>query len=151
MLISSGVVSALSDAGLYNASTYISALSGSSWMLSFLVQNNASIPDLLSKWNFQDWLLTPGPIYNTLQYYNVFLNQVEVKRRYLNVSLTDIWGNLLSYSTQINFDYSYRYSGNIQNLEFSFSSVHSSPLPIIEVNNFVPGNYTRVMLSVGLN
>jgi hypothetical protein len=100
MLIAAGVIKALdvrsntNVSGIFQASSYYGALSGSSWLLAYQYINGFPfIDDIISQWDFQDSLAAPGnDIIGTINLYRKFDDVVDKKSSFgFNVTLTDVW------------------------------------------------------------
>lgn len=87
--------------GLFQAANYITGLSGGSWLVGGLALNN--FPTVFDQWhdvwNLEDHLLYPGGLnlVETAEYYYDVIDQVKEKRSAgFDVTITDIWGRMLS-------------------------------------------------------
>ncbi|KAG5419833.1 PLB2 [Candida metapsilosis] len=104
----SHVVNGKGLGGILQSASYISGLSGGSWLLGSLVSNNLiSIDNLIdqnSLWQLQNSLLTNGgDILNNLDYWTSISDEVEGKHRAgFGVSITDIYSRALSYQLLTN-------------------------------------------------
>lgn len=107
-LIGAGVIqaldandSAVSTSGLYQAITYQSALSGGSWLLSSLADNNfpAVSSILASQWStaFSNGLLAPNGLWTLLSYAQILTDINAKENAGFNSTLTDLWARLLGY------------------------------------------------------
>lgn len=94
--------------GLLQSTTYLSGLSGGSWLLSSIYGNNySSVADLQnddSVWQFQESILSGPPssstfsVLNTADYWKNVYDEVESKDDAgFETSLTDYWGRAVSY------------------------------------------------------
>lgn len=101
--------------GLLQAATYLSGLSGGSWLVSTLyANNNTSVDRIISSaadsgnlWQLDNTILQ-GPdsggvqLFDSGGYYNALLDQVSRKEDAgFNTTLTDYWGRALSYQVGI--------------------------------------------------
>lgn len=130
--------------GLLQASTYISALSGGSWLLGSIVTNNFSTIDSLlnsnSLWNLQNSIFSPHGtnILANFNYYKDLLAAITAKKNAgFETSITDLWGRALSYQF-INLPQggpALTWS-DIQSSD-SFTS-YKMPLPIVLANGRAP-------------
>lgn len=96
--------------GLLQSTTYLSALSGGSWMASTIVFNNwTSVQDILyqmsdsnnSIWNTAQSPFTPGGTNSTItteRYRNITTAITEKRDAGFPVSLADVWGLAFAYS-----------------------------------------------------
>ncbi|KAK9467619.1 lysophospholipase catalytic domain-containing protein [Lipomyces arxii] len=89
--------------GLLQSATYITGLSGGSWLVSSLaVNNNPTIGELVASdnvWDLSDSIFNPGgwAVWATASYYDDMVHDVDGKKDAgFNVSLTDYWGRGLS-------------------------------------------------------
>ncbi|VVT54599.1 uncharacterized protein SAPINGB_P004156 [Magnusiomyces paraingens] len=89
--------------GLVQSATYLSGLSGGSWLVGSIVLNNFSTIDNLqyndNLWNLEHSIFNPGGInvFSTASYFDKLADDVDDKRDAgFNTSLTDIWGRALS-------------------------------------------------------
>lgn len=90
--------------GLLQAATYVSGLSGGSWLLGSLYANNfSSVDDLMASkevWQFQNTIFT-GPstgVLDTFSYWNDIRSQVNGKADAgFLTSITDYWARALSF------------------------------------------------------
>lgn len=93
--------------GLLQSATYISGLSGGSWLVGSIYTNNftsvqAIIDSHSQLWDFSSSILSgPSaglPLLGTTEYYQQLYDVVAGKKNaYYNISLTDYWGRGLSY------------------------------------------------------
>lgn len=93
--------------GLLQASTYVSGLSGGSWLVGSFLNEFNSMQDILGRseddgsiWQF-DMPITKRPregLTATAQYLTSLVDDVQAKRKAgFDTSLTDVWGRALSY------------------------------------------------------
>lgn len=147
MLTGAGEISSLDSrtktntpvlAGILQASSYIAGLSGGSWLVGSLASNNLnSVDDMLSQglWelthSFLSYYGIEHPIKQVEEWVNVG-NQVASKRNAnFNVSLTDIYGRLLSYPLLTNTeDEGDAYLWSDVTSASNFQS-HQMPFPIL--------------------
>ncbi|KAF2212295.1 hypothetical protein CERZMDRAFT_97572 [Cercospora zeae-maydis SCOH1-5] len=141
--------------GLLQAATYLSGLSGGSWLLSSIYANNyTSISDIISQdtaddddsksarvWQLDHSIFT-GPesgIISSVDYYADLLDQVGGKRDAgFNTTITDYWGRALSYQIVNATD---------GGPDFTWSSIATqdwftrgdAPLPLIVIDSRNPG------------
>lgn len=135
--------------GLLQSATYITGLSGGSWLLGTLVLNDwISVGDILDPdsgiWNLDDLIFNPSGInvVNTVKYYNAIRTAVDAKDDAgFETSVTDVWGRALSYQF-FNPDL---YTDGGANLTWSgvrnnpsFKN-HSLPFPIVVADGRMPG------------
>ncbi|KAG6146991.1 hypothetical protein E4U48_002809 [Claviceps purpurea] len=88
--------------GLLQSATYISGLSGGSWLVGSLFANNfTSVQEAVHSpaiWRFSDSVLKGPAQYSLIQYYRSILDQVVDKDKAgFDTSITDYWGRMLSY------------------------------------------------------
>ena len=91
--------------GLLQSATYMSGLSGGSWLVGLVVLNDfISIEDVLNGdiniWNLEDSIINPSGIniFGTVQYYTDIEEAVLAKMDAgFNASITDVWGRALSH------------------------------------------------------
>lgn len=135
--------------GLLQSSSYISGLSGGSWMVGTLVLNDwitveeAILPDS-GIWELDQLIFNPNGInvIKTLEYYLSLRTAVDSKGdEGFETSITDVWGRALSYQF-FNPDISYNGGENItwssiSELE-SFKN-YLMPYPIVLANGRSPG------------
>lgn len=161
MLCGAGEILALDDryedltrkalGGLLQSSSYISGLSGGSWMIGTLVLNDwmtvgkAVLPDS-GIWQLDSLIFNPNGInvIKTLKYYSSLRSAVSSKTNEgFDTSITDVWGRALSYQF---FDpnSTYNWGENI-----TWSSIaklpsfqrHQMPFPILLANGRTPGTF----------
>ncbi len=132
--------------GLVQASTYMTGLSGGSWLLGTLVLNNwTSIEDILEPnskiWNLKYNLLNPGGLnlIKSFKYWNNILKEVEDKFDYdFPVTLADPWGRMLSsYLIDMPINYSSGYTWSEIPQLGAFVN-HDMPFPIIVADGRYP-------------
>lgn len=140
--------------GLLQATTYLSGLSGGSWLVGSLYVNNfTSVESIInttpeisgSLWQFGNSILE-GPassriqVLSTVQYYNNLYDTVSAKADAFNFhsSLTDYWGRTLSFQLVNATDGgpAYTWSSVADDLEFSAGN---APMPILVADGRVPG------------
>jgi lysophospholipase len=114
MLNGAGQISALDNrttgadehglAGLLQATTYLTGLSGGNWLTGTLALNNwTSVEEIISDddiWDLENSIISPGGlnIFSTIGRWREVSDSIEGKRDAgFNTSLTDIWGRALSY------------------------------------------------------
>ncbi|MBW0536398.1 hypothetical protein O181_076113 [Austropuccinia psidii MF-1] len=87
--------------GVLQLSTYITGLSGGSWLVTSLAANNyPPIPQLVQGWEFDKDLVFPGdknPISNTRFLDHAYDTAKLKKNAGFHTSLTDVWGVALGY------------------------------------------------------
>lgn len=134
--------------GLLQSSTYISGLSGGSWMVGSLALNDfMSVEEAMDPgsgiWDLDDLIFNPSGInvVNTVKYYNSLREAVSSKDDAgFETSITDVWGRALSYQF---FDPDSTYNGG-ENV--TWSSVrrlasfenYSMPFPIVVADGRSP-------------
>ncbi|ODA83995.1 hypothetical protein RJ55_02513 [Drechmeria coniospora] len=135
-------------AGLLQASTYLSGLSGGSWLVgSLFVQNFTTVQSIVSStsgflstlWQFGDSILEGPKGLRTGQYYRALRDSVQAKTDAgFNTTITDYWGRALSYQLVNPTD---------GGPAFTFSSIANSsdfsqaqtPMPLIVAIERAPG------------
>lgn len=119
MFTGAGMIAALDDrtngaiehglGGVLQSSTYLSALSGGSWLVGSLTVNNfTSVQSILdntykknSIWDITNSIIAPGGlnVFETAgRFYNLFKMAKQKKFAGFPVTITDIWGNALAYN-----------------------------------------------------
>ncbi|OAV86241.1 hypothetical protein PTTG_30007 [Puccinia triticina 1-1 BBBD Race 1] len=139
--------------GAYSLSTYVTGLSGGSWLVASAAANNyPTAPEMVKSWQLEIDLAIPGganPSRN-VQFLDALHDTVKLKQAAgYNISLTDHWGRALGYhflpgTSSENF---YTNSPTAHGAGMLFSSLrntqsmrnHQVPLPII-VSNHKPVN-----------
>ncbi|KAL5353023.1 Lysophospholipase 1 [Pseudogymnoascus australis] len=138
--------------GLLQAATYLSGLSGGSWLVGSIYSNNFSSVVTLrdgspgsSVWQFGNSIFQ-GPkedglsILNTAEYYKNIMNQVDSKKNAgYEVSITDYWGRALSYQLINATDGGPAYTYSSIALQDNFLS-GEAPFPIIVADGRSPGD-----------
>lgn len=136
--------------GLLQSATYISGLSGGSWLVGSIYTNNFTTvtslenDDTGSVWEFGNSVIE-GPaqkgiqIFNTAQYLNNIINDVKGKADAgFNTSLTDLWGRALSYqlinATSGGPNYTWSSVASTQGFQEA-----TQPFPILVADNRNPG------------
>lgn len=136
--------------GLLQASTYLSGLSGGSWLVSTLYANNyTSVNQIITQGSGNLWKLDntifEGPdskgiqLLNSVGYYKSILDAVQGKEDAgFNTSITDYWGRALSYQLVNAADGgpAYTFSSIAQQDWFTQGQ---APLPLIVAGNRAPG------------
>lgn len=130
--------------GLLQSSTYLTGLSGGSWLVGTLVLNDwISVADILDGkvdiWNLEDSIFNPNGLnlYKTVKYYNSMFNALSDKEDAgFPTSLTDIWGRALSYQFFTNGSGENVTWSSIRNLT-SFKD-YSMPFPIVVSDGRTP-------------
>ncbi|KAH8199363.1 hypothetical protein TruAng_006495 [Truncatella angustata] len=131
--------------GLLQAATYVSGLSGGSWLVGSIYSNNFStVQDIQAKaWAF-DHDIFHGPAkrglsaVNTAEYWSELATEVSFKAEGWDTSLTDYWGRALSYQL-INDNEggpSYTFSSIARSENFLSGSI---PFPILVADSRAPG------------
>lgn len=135
--------------GLLQSSTYITGLSGGSWMVGSLALNDwMSVEQAMDAdsgiWDLDDLIFNPSGInvINTVKYYNALREALNAKEDSgFETSITDVWGRALSYQF---FNPETTYNGG-ENLTWSgirglasFEN-YSMPFPIVVANGRNPG------------
>ncbi|KAG5995718.1 hypothetical protein E4U54_002794 [Claviceps lovelessii] len=121
--------------GLLQSATYLSALSGGSWLVGSLYANNfTSVQDAVHSpeiWRLGDSILKGPEQYSLIQYYSTILDQVSDKRKAgFHISITDYWGRMLSYQlvNATNGGPGFTFSSIADDVEFAAGR---APLPLI--------------------
>ncbi|KAG5925723.1 hypothetical protein E4U53_003244 [Claviceps sorghi] len=121
--------------GLLQSATYLSGLSGGSWLVGSLYANNfTSVQDAVHSpeiWHLEDNILKGPEQYSLIQYYRSILDQVEDKEKAgFDVSITDYWGRMLSYQlvNATNGGPGFTFSSIANDADFSAGK---APLPLI--------------------
>lgn len=141
--------------GLLQSATYLSGLSGGSWLVGSLYTNNfTSVSDIISQDNADDnsgdiWQfgnsIFEGPdtggvqLFDSVGYYATLVSDTDDKQSAgFNVTITDYWGRALSYQlvNASNGGPEYTYSSIADQAWFSEGTV---PLPFIVANARAPG------------
>lgn len=138
--------------GLLQSATYLSGLSGGSWLVSSIYANNFSSVTTLqagspgsSVWQFGNSIFQ-GPkedgisILNTAEYYKNIIDQVDSKRKAgYDVSITDYWGRALSYQLINATDGgpAYTFSSIAQQ---DFFKNGETPFPVVVADGRSPGD-----------
>lgn len=135
--------------GLLQSSSYITGLSGGSWLVGTLVLNDwmtveeAILPDS-GIWELENLIFNPSGInvFLTLKYYQSLRTAVEGKANAgFETSITDVWGRALSYQF-FNPDTTYNGGENITWTSIRALSHFKNqlmPFPIIVANGRSPG------------
>lgn len=134
--------------GILQSATYISGLSGGSWLVGSMYLNNftdvSSLRDNGSVWQFQDSIFV-GPTQSdewaitTPQYYSQMLHAVSGKSDAgFNTSITDYWGRSLSYQliNATEGGVSYTWSSIALNKDFQNGRM---PMPLVVADGRAPG------------
>lgn len=134
--------------GLLQSSSYISGLSGGSWLVGLMVLNDwISVADIVDNnidiWKLDDSIFNPNGInvIKTLLYYKRMGTAISSKDDAgFNTSITDIWGRALSQQFLESNDggENMTWSG-IRDLN-SFKD-HDMPFPIVVADGRTPGTY----------
>ena len=134
--------------GLLQSSSYISGLSGGSWLLGLMVLNDwISVADIVDDnidiWKLDDSIFNPNGInvIKTLLYYRRMASAISSKDDAgFNTSITDIWGRALSQQFLEAGDggENMTWSG-IRDLD-SFKD-HEMPFPIVVADGRTPGTF----------
>ncbi|KAG5986430.1 hypothetical protein E4U43_005513, partial [Claviceps pusilla] len=121
--------------GLLQSATYLSALSGGSWLVGSLYANNfTSVQDAVHSpeiWRLGDSILKGPEQYSLIQYYSTILDQVSDKHKAgFHISITDYWGRMLSYQlvNATNGGPGFTFSSIADDVEFAAGR---APLPLI--------------------
>ncbi|KAK2006135.1 lysophospholipase catalytic domain-containing protein, partial [Colletotrichum eremochloae] len=140
-----GSTSAGGIGGLLQSATYLSALSGGSWLVGSIFMNNfSSVVDLQQSstvWQFDNSIFTgpkSGPI-DTTKYWNDIISQVSSKDKAgFPVSITDYWGRALSNQLIDDVDGgpAYTFSSIAESADFQGGA---QPFPILVANSRAPG------------
>lgn len=157
MLCGAGFMSALDNrtrgahehglGGLLQASTYMSGLSGGSWLVGSVVSNNfTSVQDIMDNktkiWDLTYSILDAkgSGIFNIVKYYLQLIADVLLKKMAgFQTTLTDLWGRALSHHFfgGTNYGDDLFWSG-VQNMTAFIN--HDMPYPIVIANAVDPGN-----------
>lgn len=136
--------------GLLQSATYLSGLSGGSWLVgSIYVNNFTTVSSLLnnngasSLWEFQNSIFK-GPatgglqVLDTAHYYDAIYNDVQAKSVNFNTSVTDYWGRALSFQliNATNGGPGYTWSSIALDDQFSHGQ---TPMPILVADGRAPG------------
>ncbi|KAG5981567.1 hypothetical protein E4U55_002823 [Claviceps digitariae] len=128
--------------GLLQSATYLSGLSGGSWLVGSLYANNfTSVQDAVHSaeiWRLGDSILEGPEQYSLIQYYRSVLDQVHDKEKAgFNVSITDYWGRMLSYQliNATNGGPGFTFSSIANDADFSAGK---APLPVIVADSRNP-------------
>ncbi|PCG95431.1 Acyl transferase/acyl hydrolase/lysophospholipase [Penicillium occitanis (nom. inval.)] len=136
--------------GLLQTATYVSGLSGGSWLLASLYVNNfTTIGDLQADGKGEAWQLgqsiLEGPstggfqLLSSAEYYNTISDQVQAKSDAgYDTTLTDIWARMLSFQFINATDGGPNYTWSSIALEDNFAS-GSIPLPLVVADLRSPG------------
>ncbi|OCK82443.1 hypothetical protein K432DRAFT_402926 [Lepidopterella palustris CBS 459.81] len=134
--------------GLLQASTYISGLSGGSWLVGSLYVNNfTSVQAIINTnpsisgdlWQFDSSVLEGPATISTTQYYGDLYDDVNGKANAgFNTTITDYWGRALSFQLVNASDGgpAYTFSSVADDPEFVAATV---PMPIIVADEREPG------------
>ncbi|WAR59609.1 hypothetical protein PtB15_11B249 [Puccinia triticina] len=139
--------------GVYSLSTYITGLSGGSWLVASAAANNyPTAPEMVKDWQLEIDLAIPGGLnpLRSVQFLDALHDTAKLKQAAgYNISLTDHWGRALGYhflpgTSSENF---YTNSPTAHGAGMLFSNLrnmqsmqnHQVPLPII-VSNHKPVN-----------
>lgn len=133
--------------GLLQSSTYVSGLSGGSWLLGSLYMNNFStIHDLQKRtdiWDFWTSILFPN---DPIGYWGGLIQDINRKTKAkFDVSFTDLWGRALS----VMFIGLPKGGPSLEwtdMREWDWFKNHEAPMPIVVANGRTPGQ-----LQLGLN
>ncbi|KAJ5606481.1 hypothetical protein N7510_009262 [Penicillium lagena] len=134
--------------GILQSATYLSGLSGGSWLVGSVYLNNftdiTSLRDSETVWQFQDSIFV-GPTQSThfsfksFEYYSQLQDAVSGKSDAgYNVSITDYWGRALAYQliNDTEGGVSYTWSSIAQSMDFQSGSM---PMPIAVADGRAPG------------
>ncbi|KAK9445441.1 lysophospholipase Plb1 [Metarhizium brunneum] len=134
--------------GLLQATTYLSGLSGGSWLVgSLFVQNFTTVDSIVlstsgflsTLWQFDNSILEGPAGLRVGQYYNELYQTVQDKvDAGFNTTITDYWGRALSYQLVNSTDGgpAYTFSSIANDTEFAAAN---SPMPIIIALERAPG------------
>lgn len=138
--------------GLLQSATYLSGLSGGSWLVGSLFMNNFTTIGALQAdtagdvWEFGNSVLE-GPdeggisIVDTASYYTHLVEDVKGKEDAgFNLSLTDIWGRALSYQLINATDGGPAYTWSSIGISEGFVN-GDTPYPVIIADGRAPGEY----------
>ncbi|KAF4211358.1 hypothetical protein CNMCM5878_002692 [Aspergillus fumigatiaffinis] len=134
--------------GILQSATYLSGLSGGSWLVGSMYMNNfsdvSSLRDNGSVWQFQDSIFS-GPTQSTAwsistaKYYSQLLGAVDGKSDAgYEVSITDYWGRSLSYQliNATEGGVSYTWSSIALSKDFQAGTM---PMPLVIADGRAPG------------
>ncbi|KAI9666980.1 MAG: Lysophospholipase 1 [Alyxoria varia] len=135
--------------GLLQSSTYITGLSGGSWLVGSIYANNfTSVQDIIDAhgptWDFSATLLAPPPgsdFDSTRSYWRTIEDQVQQKSSApmgSDTTITDFWGRALSYQLINASDGGAGYTMSSLATQ-KFLSDGDAPLPIIVADEREPG------------
>ncbi|OBT92870.1 Lysophospholipase 1 [Pseudogymnoascus verrucosus] len=129
--------------GLLQATTYLTGLSGGSWLVGSLYVNNfTSVQDIIntgSLWQFDNSILKGPTTLSTTDYYNTLYNDVNSKADAgFNTTITDYWGLSLSFQlvNPTNGGPAYTFSSIADDPGFAAAN---EPMPIIVADERAPG------------
>ncbi|KAH8817220.1 lysophospholipase catalytic domain-containing protein [Xylogone sp. PMI_703] len=129
--------------GLLQASTYLTGLSGGSWLVgSIYVNNFTSVQDIIttdSLWQFENSIIEGPTTLSLLDYYNSIIDNVNAKADAgFNTTITDYWGLSLSFQliNPLNGGPAYTFSSIADDPGFSSGN---QPMPIIIADERQPG------------
>ncbi|KIW94373.1 uncharacterized protein Z519_04349 [Cladophialophora bantiana CBS 173.52] len=129
--------------GLLQSATYLSGLSGGSWLVGSLYMNNfTTIPallsgDMASVWNLENSIFEGPP--SVSHYYKTLVDAVSDKENAsFNTSITDYWGRALSYQliNAVDGGISYTWSSLAVMPDFMDGEM---PMPIVIADERAPG------------
>ncbi|KIV99337.1 uncharacterized protein PV09_08996 [Verruconis gallopava] len=143
--------------GLLQSSTYLSGLSGGSWLVGSIYMNNFStVPTLLDSnaeksasgflWGFQESILAGPPasgtidnVVDTADYFTTIYDQVQGKEDAgYNTTLTDYWGRALAYTLINATDGGPAYTWSSIAKDAAFQQ-GDWPLPVVVADGRAPG------------
>ncbi|CDK25133.1 unnamed protein product [Kuraishia capsulata CBS 1993] len=130
--------------GLLESLTYISGLSGGSWLLGTVVLNEwASIQSIIDQekiWNLTSSILYPSTssTKNLLYFEKLFKAAVSKKEAGFDISAIDIWGLALANQFFPTLEYDNLTWSGVQKLD-AFRN-HDMPFPVISTNSGPPGS-----------
>ncbi|GAO18021.1 uncharacterized protein UV8b_00862 [Ustilaginoidea virens] len=129
--------------GLLQSATYLSGLSGGSWLVGSIYANNfTSVQDAVNApeiWQFDESILKGPSQYSLIQYYKTILDEVQAKQRAgFETTITDYWGRMLSYQlvNAVNGGPGYTFSSVALDADFAAGK---APLPLIVADGRDPG------------
>lgn len=135
--------------GLLQSSSYISGLSGGSWLVGSLAMNNwisvaYAVLEESGIWELDDLIFNASGInvFKTVRYHNAFYQALDAKADAgFATSITDVWGRALSYQF-FNEDTTYNGGDNVtwsSIRELASFSDYSMPFPLVVANCRTPG------------
>ncbi|ODV91277.1 hypothetical protein CANCADRAFT_2989 [Tortispora caseinolytica NRRL Y-17796] len=130
--------------GVLQCASYISGISGGSWLVGSYIANNMTVPEMMNSediWNFEKPLFLPGQDdYEVgLFYLKMMANIVAKQEAGFATSFNDVWGQFLA--KQLILDNRVNPLSQILTANGSAEGSTSLPYPIIVSTNY--DNYTK--------